>query len=202
MGRILIARMICFFAIMTITLPAFAQQRRVANSDDELQRERLLSQVTERARPDSRRLITDRQIEAQQTEIPPSQKAQMAQTQLASATNDDEKSAAKKSLSEALEECFDLDIKNREAQLEAIRQRLAEMEAQVKKRIEGKDEIVQLRLQVLMNNASGLGWTDAPGNAFGNQNGDWLSPQRNHPNDFRVQRSQDLRREAFESPRQ
>ena len=188
MRRTLIARVTCFFAFMIIALPAFAQQRGNFKPAEELPGDRTLLQVTERARPDSRRPIdrqiadrdiTYREIEAQQTEIPPSQKAQIAQNQLVSAISDEEKGAAKESLSKALEECFDVDIKNREAQLESIRQRLAEMEAQLKKRVEGKDEIVRLRLQVLVNNASGLGWPDASGNSFGSQSSTRFAPLQN-----------------------
>ena len=96
----------------------------------------------------------------------PYERSQIAQQQLASAQNDKEKSKAKETLARALSDCFDLDIKNRELELESIRNRLSKMEAQLKKRIDGKDEIVQLRLQVLANNASGLGWSEAPRGSF------------------------------------
>ena len=90
----------------------------------------------------------------------PYQRSEIAQRELASAQSDKEKSKAKETLSKALSDCFDQDVENRKQELESIRTRLAKMEAQLKKRIDGKDEIVRLRLQVLANNANGLGWAD------------------------------------------
>jgi len=55
------------------------------------------------------------------------------------------------------------DIEHRQAELDKIKQRVAEMEAHLEKRAAAKDEIIDLRVQVLVNQAEGLGWSDEPG---------------------------------------
>lgn len=55
---------------------------------------------------------------------------------------------------------FDADIAKRQAQLGAIKKKVAKMEETIQQRQKNKDKIVDLRFQVLQNNAKGLDWAD------------------------------------------
>lgn len=83
---------------------------------------------------------------------------QQATEKLNIAKNEEEKQTAKIALEEALVHQFDLDIENRRKELDAIKKRLTEMETLLEKRVAGKTDIVALKLQMTVNNASGLGW--------------------------------------------
>lgn len=61
---------------------------------------------------------------------------------------------------EALEIQFDADIAKRRMELSAIKKRVEKMEATLEKRIADKDKIIDLRFQVIQNDAQGLGWSD------------------------------------------
>ena len=50
--------------------------------------------------------------------------------------------------------------KRRKSELNAIKQRLAEMETLLQKRVENKESIIALRMQVLTSQAEGLGWPE------------------------------------------
>ena len=142
MKQILISLAACFCIAATIASPS--------NAQDLERQERLIRQNS----------IVSRNQNQPAPEPTPYQRSEMAQRELASAQSDEEKSKAKETLSKALSDCFDQDVENRKQELESIRTRLAEMETQLKKRMDGKDDIVRLRLQVLANNANGLGWAD------------------------------------------
>ncbi|MGD9854147.1 MAG: hypothetical protein AB7U20_04270 [Planctomycetaceae bacterium] len=79
---------------------------------------------------------------------------------LKSVKSDEEKEAVTKELRDALLTAFDADMRQRQAELDKIKQRVAAMEAELEKRTAAKDDIVALRLQVLVNDAAGLGWSD------------------------------------------
>ncbi len=89
-----------------------------------------------------------------------SQKLRAAQQDLAKAEGDEAKKAAEEKLRDALDVYFDRDLEKRRAELEAIRQRVEEMEAQLERRVSSKKKIIDLRLQVILNDAAGLGWSD------------------------------------------
>lgn len=83
-------------------------------------------------------------------------------TALQSVTNADEKTDAQKTLKAALAAFFDADLKRRESEISGIQKRVETLEQQIKKRRDAKDEIVSLQLEVLKNEADGLGFFSNP----------------------------------------
>jgi hypothetical protein len=78
-----------------------------------------------------------------------------------SATEDEAKKAElTKQLEGAVAESFDQDMKNREAELAKLEARLTKLRAQLERRRTAKDEITQLQVKVLINDAEGLGFSD------------------------------------------
>jgi hypothetical protein len=61
-------------------------------------------------------------------------------------------------LREALADYFDADMEVRRAELEEIRTGLEKLEQAVEKRAEARDEIIQVELQLILNQANGLGF--------------------------------------------
>lgn len=96
------------------------------------------------------------------------QLVQQAQQGLATAGNEEERERAKASLRKALNLQFDADMEQREKELAGIRERLTEMTRLLEKRSAAKEQIVDLRLQVLAQDADGLGWASAVGKWPGN----------------------------------
>jgi hypothetical protein len=86
-------------------------------------------------------------------------KVSAAQRKLMEADTDEARQAAEKELREALVAEFDADMQHRAEELEAIKKRVADMEANLEKRTAAKDEIIDLRLEVLLQEAEGLGWS-------------------------------------------
>jgi len=81
-----------------------------------------------------------------------------AQHRLARAETDEARQEATTELRELLNASFELDLAKRQSELAAIKQRVAMMESKLQKRIAAKEKIIGLRLQVLLNDADGLGW--------------------------------------------
>jgi hypothetical protein len=78
-------------------------------------------------------------------------------------TNDShKKEALTRLLESAVSESFDLDMKVREARLARLEERLNKLRAQLDRRRKAKADIVQLEVKVLVNEASGLGFSDLP----------------------------------------
>lgn len=77
---------------------------------------------------------------------------------LQSSDDDADRQAAKEKLHAVLGKMFDQDMELRESQLKEIRDQLNKMESKITKRAEKRDEIIELRVQVLMNDQNGLGW--------------------------------------------
>lgn len=102
---------------------------------------------------------------------------QQAQQALANARSDEESQGAQANLRKALNLQFDADMEQREKELESIRERLTEMTRLLEKRSAAKEQIVELRLQVLAQDADGLGWASAAGRWPGN-----AGPGVPHPN--------------------
>lgn len=72
-------------------------------------------------------------------------------------TNDADKQAeAEKLLQDSLEQLFDVRTSSREKQIENLESRLKKLRDQLDARQQKKQEIVQLRLQTLLNEANGL----------------------------------------------
>lgn len=85
-----------------------------------------------------------------------------AQNQLAKAESAAEEETATAAIKLALEEQFAADLEQRKQELEAIKKRIQAMEEQLDKRIAAKDQIIELRQQVIMSEAKGLGWSSQP----------------------------------------
>ncbi|MFO0789860.1 MAG: hypothetical protein U0805_10405 [Pirellulales bacterium] len=85
-----------------------------------------------------------------------------AAAELRDATTDEAKSAARKKLTALLNKTFDEDMKGRETELKKVEERVKKLRAQYQKRIDKKQEIVDLQLKVLENEADGLGFFNTP----------------------------------------
>lgn len=88
---------------------------------------------------------------------------QQATKKYKAAKTDEEKAAAQKEMSAALSGFFDEDMKNREAGIVKIEERVKKLRAQLEKRRDAKDRLVDLQVQLLVNEANGLGFYSQPG---------------------------------------
>lgn len=90
---------------------------------------------------------------------------------------DTERSKIKSKVATALEKEFDLQQKRRDLELSRVETRLKKVRELMKKRSEARQSIVDKRLDQLLREADGLGWTPPPGvnlrqnNLFGGKNG-------------------------------
>jgi hypothetical protein len=75
-----------------------------------------------------------------------------------SAQDDEAREAASQRLHELLNKTFDADMERREEELAKIEQRLQALREQAARRLEKKDEIIELQTRVLINEADGLGF--------------------------------------------
>jgi hypothetical protein len=91
-----------------------------------------------------------------------------AAEKLRDAKGNEARSEAEKELRDLLEQYFDDDLQRRQAELGEMEDRLAKLEKQLDRRESKKDEIVDLQVKVLVNQAEGLGFfTDMPGDGAG-----------------------------------
>ena len=74
------------------------------------------------------------------------------------ADTDEERDKAESRLNEAVSGQFDLIVRSREAQIAGLQKRLETLETQLEQRKAAKEEIVDLRIKVLINEAKGLGF--------------------------------------------
>ncbi len=77
---------------------------------------------------------------------------------LRDAADDEQKKAIKAELSKILADYFDRDLKWRANEIQSIEQRVDRLRTQLEQRQQAKDEILQLQLKVLENEAAGLGF--------------------------------------------
>jgi len=82
--------------------------------------------------------------------------------ELRAAETDEAKDEAKKATQTLLDGYFEADMKKREREIADIEARVKRLRAQLEKRRAAKDEIVQLQLKVIVNEAEGLGFFSAP----------------------------------------
>jgi hypothetical protein len=85
-------------------------------------------------------------------------KTHKAVAKLRAAKSDDDKAEAREELKAALEEQFDEYLEHQSKELERLEAKLSKLRDQWEKRKDAKDEVVELRLQTLENEANGLGW--------------------------------------------
>jgi hypothetical protein len=77
---------------------------------------------------------------------------------LLNAESDDDKKKAEANLRELLSKRFALDMERRQNELDELQKRLEKLEEQMARRREKMDEIVDLQIKVLVNEADGLGF--------------------------------------------
>lgn len=77
---------------------------------------------------------------------------------LRSANSEESRTKATSELRKALSNYFDLDLKARQQEIDKINAGLKKMQAGLQKRAEAKDNIVDLQLQIIVNEAEGLGF--------------------------------------------
>ena len=92
-----------------------------------------------------------------------SQKAQAEEhtlvAQYAAATNDQERTKLKESLAKVLDREFDLQQQLRKRELEPIEARVKRLRELIEKRSQARKTIVEKRLEQVLRDAEGLGWT-------------------------------------------
>ena len=83
--------------------------------------------------------------------------------QLREADDDTVKADLTKQLEAAVVANFEEDMTSREAELTKLEERLAKLRAQLDRRRKAQEEIIQLQLKVMINEADGLGFSGASG---------------------------------------
>jgi hypothetical protein len=86
--------------------------------------------------------------------------------QYAATDNADEQKRIRAELRDALAKQFDVQRQRRELELARVEERIKKVREQLKKRNDARDTIVDRRLDQLINDAEGLGWT-GPGGTSG-----------------------------------
>jgi hypothetical protein len=81
-----------------------------------------------------------------------------AYRKLQAAKTDEAVATATSETREALSEYFDRDLESRQKELDEVRHGLEEMKNKLKKRADAKEEILALQIQMLENEADGLGF--------------------------------------------
>jgi hypothetical protein len=86
---------------------------------------------------------------------------------LVEADDDDAREDAERNLNEQLDGYFEEDMKRREEELANVERRVKELRELLERRREKRDDIIRLQVEVLQNEANGLGFfsTEGPGSA-------------------------------------
>lgn len=88
-------------------------------------------------------------------------------------SKESERADAKKTLTQYLRAHFDHDEKKRREQVESLEAQVVKLKAQLEKRTQSKEQLIELRLKLLENDASGLAfpqsWSMLPGMENGGQ---------------------------------
>jgi hypothetical protein len=82
---------------------------------------------------------------------------------LVDAEDDDAREDAERNLNEQLDGYFEEDMKRREEELAGVERRVKELRELLERRREKKDDIIRLQVEVLQNEANGLGFFSAEG---------------------------------------
>ncbi len=83
---------------------------------------------------------------------------QQAIHELKTADSDEDKSAAKKTIKTELEKQYDAFLENDQKKVDQLFDRLKKLEEQLERRREAKNRLVDLKLEMLISQAEGLGW--------------------------------------------
>jgi Spy/CpxP family protein refolding chaperone len=108
-----------------------------------------------------------------------SQSLELAQKYVKTEKEDDKKDLRKK-LTQLLGEQFDLHLEGQQKELDELEKQVAKLKAVLKKRKDAKENIVERRLEQLVQEADGLGWNAPRGGHFGGdyrQLYQWASPK-------------------------
>jgi hypothetical protein len=97
---------------------------------------------------------------------------------LVDAEDDDAREDAERGLNELLDGYFEEDMERREEELANVERRVKELRELLERRREKKDDIIRLQVEVLRNEADGLGFFSAEGaGGAQHQYGLWYYPQ-------------------------
>jgi hypothetical protein len=80
--------------------------------------------------------------------------------------SEDDKSKAKQGMREILGQQYDAFLETQDKQIEELEARIEELRSKLAKRREAKDRMVDLKLEMLISEADGLGWPDNVSNVF------------------------------------
>jgi hypothetical protein len=81
-----------------------------------------------------------------------------AATALSEAEGDDARSEAKEKLAKLLDEYFESDMERRERELSEVEERVNKLRSTLERRRQKKEDIIDLQIEVLLNEADGLGF--------------------------------------------
>jgi hypothetical protein len=93
-------------------------------------------------------------------------KSHKAFEKLRNAESKADKAEALDELREALESEYDEFLSSQEKELDKMEEKMKELRSQLEKRRDAKDDLIELRLKTLENDASGLGWPGGQGRSF------------------------------------
>jgi hypothetical protein len=102
-----------------------------------------------------------------QAEAEVAQEAEQLSGKYESADKPDEQKRIRAELREVLAKQFNVQHQRRELELTRIEERVQKLRDQIKKRNEARESIIDRRLEQLINEAEGLGWSSAPGSPAG-----------------------------------
>jgi parvulin-like peptidyl-prolyl isomerase len=107
------------------------------------------------------------------------QSLQLARKYVNNENTEDEKKALRKKLSQVLGQQFDLHLEEQQKELDELEKQVAKLKAVLKKRKDAKENIVERRLEQLVQDADGLGWNAPQGSILGGNHRNlyqWGSP--------------------------
>ncbi len=161
---------------------SFDRERATKFSDLDLPaRPRTNEPTMDRMRPRTVRRTVEQTI---YEPIPPEElkayfELQTAIKQLSTGKDDEARKAAVDTIQQQLTTQFEADLKQRETELQEVEQRVKSLREQLDKRKAAQADIINLRLQTLVNNANGLGFPDA---SFGSSEVNFLPREYALPN--------------------
>ena len=79
---------------------------------------------------------------------------------LKNAKDEDARDEAKDEIRQLLDKQYDKGLERYEEYLEELSEKIKELKSQIERRRDAKDELIDLRLQMLVHEADGLGWPD------------------------------------------
>jgi hypothetical protein len=97
-------------------------------------------------------------------------------------SSEEKRAEAKELLGNFLGAHFEHDQKKRKDQLQALEQQVAKLKSQLEKRSQSKDQLVELRLKLMENDASGLSFPQSWNNLGGMENPVMVNPVGPHNN--------------------